>query len=171
MAWQDEMIPMLRIIINDFSETPDYNDGQLTQVLTVAAKYVSQEISTTNTYVITMGCTIAPDPTELGDDAFVNFVVLKAACLIDQGKLRTAAMSAGIKAVCGHATLDTMGQLSGFKDIINMTACEMYEQLKQDWNFGGGMFNVCRFVLGPYGSENLACGYQLTNSCGTFFPR
>uniref|UniRef100_A0A6M3LUT4 Uncharacterized protein n=1 Tax=viral metagenome TaxID=1070528 RepID=A0A6M3LUT4_9ZZZZ len=44
MAWPDVMIPMVRILINDYDNTNyEYSDDRLQIVLVTAAKLVQQE--------------------------------------------------------------------------------------------------------------------------------
>lgn len=149
MAWQDDMIIMLRVLVSDLSSTPTYSDGRLEQVLVVAGQYVNQELDFDNTYTVTISPpAFSPDPVGIGDDAFVNFTVLKAACLTDQSTFRTRAFAAGVKARCGPAVLDTMRHLDGFTTLLKMGPCAAYETLKNNWVFGNA--ELVRAVLSPF---------------------
>lgn len=165
MAWHNEMRPMLRILINDYGdEATDqvYSDTRLEEVLLVAAKYVQQEIGFDTTYTITLQpASLSPDPVGNGDTAFVNLVVLKAACISDFSTFRSKALSAGIEAKCGPIVLKTLKQIDGFKQLIEGGLCQAYENIKQDLQFGNG--NVCRAILSPFSSNdfnpNTLAGY------------
>jgi hypothetical protein len=157
MAWQDEAIQTLRILINDLGEEATYTDGRLEQVLLVAAKMVKSEFVLATTYTISVSeVSISPDPIDELDDAFMNFMVLKAACIIDQSTFRTKALAAGIVAKCGPAMLDTVGHLDGFKQLLEIGPCASYEALKLQWTFGGGMTNVFRAILSPFRGNNFS---------------
>jgi len=168
MAWQETMTTMLRVVINDFETPYRYSDDRLQQTLAWAAIYVQTDIDLQNTYEVDIAeVTITPDPTtsDPPDDVFTNFVVMKAACIIDEGSLRSSSLSAGIIALAGPAKLDTKNYGSLMVDVINLTACQGYNELKHQYNFSDNMVNICRFVLTPYGSED-NCGSNFLISCG-----
>ena len=147
--WQDEMVPMLRIIINDVGAAPTYTDGRLETILVVAAHLIQTEISYSNTYVIKISdTTITPDPYTAGDTTFMNFTVMKSACLVDQSTFRTEALRAGVKARLGDAVLETMDRLSGFKELLNNGPCQAFEAMKDDFLFGSG--DICKAILSPF---------------------
>ena len=154
MAWQDVMIPMVRILINDYDDTNYvYEDDRVIQTIVVAAQLVQQEIDFSTIYTINIPLlTIAPDPTTVPDDAFTNFTVLKTSCFIDQSTFRTKATVAGFKAKCGPAVLETVEHLRGWKDLINFGPCKAYSTLKNEWIFSNS--NVIEAVLSPFTSNN-----------------
>jgi len=151
MAWQDTMITMLRILVNDMASSPTYTDGRLEQVLAVAAKYVIHEITFSTTYTIdVVSPNITPDPTVTAtlDNTFTNFVVMKAACIADMSTFRTEALRAGIKVRCGPAVLETVERLAGFKELLTRGPCAAYEVMKKDHMFGNGY--ICEAILSPF---------------------
>lgn len=154
MAWYDEAVPMLRILIGDYGdESTDmiYSTNRLEEILVVAAKYVSQEIDFDTTYTVSINpYSISPDPNS--DSAFTNFMVMKAACLTDQGTFRSKALSAGIKAKCGPVVLETLRYLDGFKELLTLGPCATYKTMKKDWMFGNG--NICKAILSPFVGNN-----------------
>lgn len=155
MAWQDTMVVMLRILVNDMDDTPVYSDSRMEQMLVVAAMYVNIEISFDATYTINVPSPdISPDPTGNGDDAFVNFTVLKAACLTDQSTFRTKALASGIKAKCGPAVLETLKHLDGFKQLLEIGPCAAYSELKKQWTFGNA--RLVHAILTPFVSNNFS---------------
>jgi hypothetical protein len=162
MAWSDTWTTMLRVMINDLGIDIEYCDLRLQQVLVVAAAYVQNEHHFSQSYTINIGSrTISPDPTVSPNtnDDFSNLTVLKAACIIDQGKMRDAALVTGVKAVCGPARLDVgTARQQAFKTILEMTACKAYEELSTQYRFGKSVINLYRFVLSPFGDE-----YDLPN--------
>lgn len=149
MAWQDEMIPMLRILINDFSSEPTYSDERLTDLIITSAYLVNNEANITTDYNISMSLkTISPDPINIDDDLFVSLVMLKAACLADQSTFRTKALLEGVKAAMGPASLTVAGHLAGFKTLLELGPCKAFEDLKLQAAFSMGL-NV-RAILSPF---------------------
>ena len=119
MAWQTDLVTMLRNVIFDVDDTNyTYTDNRLKEMLVVSAHLVNQEIAFDTDYTITISKTgISPDPTDSTDansGAFQNFVVLKAACLADQSTLRTKALAAGVSAKLGPASISTNSNFRGF---------------------------------------------------------
>lgn len=150
-SWMVEMLATLRILINDFTVPPIYSDARLLQVLLVGAKYVTQELAFLQNYYVSVNdLMLDPDPTAptTFDQAFANFVVLRAACFIDQSTLRTKAALAGIKAVMGPASLDTTGLLGGYVKVLENGPCASYEELKLQFSFGNPL--ICQAILSPF---------------------
>lgn len=158
MAWDSVMLNMLRVFINDFDPTEYlYTDSRLKQILVVSAHYVNQEINLSETYSINIiSPNITPDPTETAtqDDDFVNFVVLKSACLIDTSTFRQKALLAGLNAKCGPAQLDTSGHLDGFKILLEEGPCKAYELLKHEYNFGYSGGGIIKAIMSPFVSND-----------------
>ena len=153
MSWQQEMVTMLRILISDMDDEQTYTDMRLEQVIVLAAKYVQQEIRFSTTYTISVGSiTISPDPTTAPDEQFMNFTVLKSACLIDWNTYRQKAMLNGLKARCGPAVLETVGHLEGFRELVTNGPCAAFEELKKDYQFGNT--DTIRAVLSPFIGNN-----------------
>lgn len=148
MAWDTTMIIMLRSLIGDL-EKEEYTDPRLKQIIVVAAQYVNSEIRFDTKYTVNIAMpSIAPDPTIAPDDPFVNLTVLKAACMIDRGNMRIAAMSAGIEAKCGPAVLKTLQRMEGFKTLIDSGYCAAYEESKREFQFGNTRH--IRAILSPF---------------------
>ena len=145
------MINMLRVLIDDnaYQGTYVYTDTRLREVLVTAAMYVCQEIEFDTDYdVDVVYSTITPDPYTNGDKTFMNMVTLKAACIIDQGNFRQRAVIAGLEAKCGPAIMKTVQHLQGFKDLLELGPCAMYEQLKEERKFGSDTLNqIVHFAL------------------------
>lgn len=154
-CWKDELVTMLRVLINDLGETPSYSDSRLQQLLVVAARYVLQDMDFDTSYTININVpNISPDPvgTTTRDDAFANFTVLKAACLSDQSLFRTKALLEGITARCGPATLSIAGHLPGFKELITQGPCAAYLVLKQQYYLGDA--RGVRAIMSPFTGNN-----------------
>jgi hypothetical protein len=135
MAWNTEMPIMVRVLINDLSDSPNYSDERLLQAIVVAAKYVQIDIALDTLYDIDItNPVISPDPTINRDEVFISLVSLKAACIIDQSVLRTKAATEGIRAALGPALLSVNGSLDGIKMILELGPCAAYEELVSHWD-------------------------------------
>lgn len=149
MAWQDEMVITTRVLINDLNTPYEFSDSRIEQILVVAGKYVQFDVELDNPYEIdVINQDINPDPTINYDRIFISFTCLKAACIIDQGNLRTKAALEGIRTSLGSASLSFGGSLAGWQAIIDHGACSMYDELTSHWDVKNA--NAWAAVLSPF---------------------
>ena len=153
MAWQDQSVPLLRTILNDAGcGALEYTDTRLEELL-IAAAYINLTLVTFSVeYTITISTdTISPDPSTSSpiDVTFINFMVLKAACMADEGLFRNKALSAGIKARCGPAVLETMNHIDGFKTLLEEGQCKAFAELLNQYRFSGNADNI-RAIMTPF---------------------
>lgn len=162
MTWQEETIPMLRVLINDNDLTNlTYSDDRLEETLIVAATQVKVDMQFT-AYTITVSTnTISPDPAAEPDTDFMHFIVLKAACIIDRGNMRVRAMSAGIEARCGPAVMKTLQTVPAFKDLIELGYCGVYEKSRFEWILGNSTY--IRGILSPFTNGNFDPDYYTSS--------
>jgi len=148
--WMTEMVIMLRLLINDMGDTQTYSDTRLAQLLCLGAKYVQEhQDGFAATYTIGVSELImSPDPVVIGDDDFVGLTVLKAACFIDQGTVRTKAAAAGLRATLGSLSLDTSNNLDGFLKMLDKGPCAMFDDLIKDFAYGKPA--LFRAILSPF---------------------
>lgn len=134
MSWQDESTEILRILINDFTGTPQYSDEDLEQLLLVSARYVIQEVNLSTNYVVDYASgSITPNPSD--DHIFLNFMILKSACMTNTWQFNTKAIQDGISAKCGPATLSVSSNALLILGLINNGPCKTYEDLVTQYNF------------------------------------
>lgn len=153
MSWQDESISMLRVVIGDMDENNySYSDCRLTQVLLVSANYVNQSVDFIKDYnVDILNESIFPDPThEPKDPAFLNLTVLRSACFILGGELRTSA-SQSISVTDGPSSINMGGIYKSMKETYD-TLCSLYENAKIDHHLAT---NLGQAITTPYTNENL----------------
>lgn len=82
MAWDDEMVLILRDVIQDHAEPPVYSDERLSVAILVAGMILQNEVSFANTYTISVANqSMRPDPTkaETIDPGFITLACLRAA--------------------------------------------------------------------------------------------
>ncbi len=156
MAWTTTLVTSLRVIIGDM-DSASFTDARLQTILSVGASYVNAEINWATAYTINIDTPdISPDPTLTAtlDQDFSNFTILKAACLLNFGELRTAAIKAGIEARCGPAILKTGKHSDGFKQLIEVGPCKMYDELSTQYKFEAFNTNSAFGVLSPFVNDD-----------------
>ena len=116
MAWQDTMVTMLRVVIDDMGSNPTYSDSRLEEVIVVAANLTKQDVDFDSDYTIGVtDLSISPDPTTSPDNAFINLVTLKSACLLANSEYKTCTNYA-ISVRDGSAAIDKRGVAAAKKE-------------------------------------------------------
>ena len=148
MAWQDTMIIMLRVVIDDMGSNPTYSDSRLEEVIVVSANLTKQDVDFNNDYTIGVtDLSIDPDPTTSPtDNAFLNLVTLKAACLLANSEYKTEANNA-ISIRDGSAAIDKRGVAAAKKDWKD-SICKDYERAEREYKLGNS--NAGASIVGPY---------------------
>lgn len=165
MSWSIEIPIIVRSLINDLSDTPEYSDERIQQLIVVSAQYITKEINLVNEYSIDIvNPNIIPDPTlgESRDLDFISFVSLKASCLLDQSTLRTRAATEGIRAALGPASISVGGNIRGFETILKNGPCALYSELKMQHELGNT--SLIRAVLSPFVGNNFDPSYAFNPS-------
>lgn len=155
MSWQNEIIPIVRILVNDYVVPYTYSDARLEQTILVAAQYVQFDVNLDYQYTIDIsGGTLDPDPTTLPekDSIFINLTGLKTACIIDQSTYRTKAALEGIRAALGPASLAVNGASGAFKVMLEQGPCSTYKQLTTHWDVANA--NAVRAIFSPFVGNN-----------------
>lgn len=154
MAWQTEIVTMLRYMINDASQDPTYSDERLESLIVLAAQLVQFDNADLSIdYDISMSdVTITPDPTTpTRDNTFISLLLLKTACFVDESTARTKAAAEGIRAVCGPASLAVSGNLAGFLKLLEVGPCKAYADALRGERFGSG--NNAIAIMSPFVSN------------------
>ena len=150
MAWQNEMVRIVRHLINDLdSSNYTFTDDRLEESVLVAAQLLLKEVDFDNTYTIdTDALDMSPDPTTLTtkDDAFINLASLKAACIILGSEVRTNALNA-IVVKDGPSSIDMRGITSGLH-VIYKDMCNKYDHYIMQWKAGNSITGQA--ILSPY---------------------
>lgn len=152
MAWQDEIIPIVRVLINDNSSPYTYSDTRLEEAIVVAAQIMIREISFDKTYTITISTTtITPDPIDdPRDDAFITLTALKTACFIFDGETRTAGLQS-FSITDGPSTVSTASRYSAAKDNSRL-ALDAFGRAKLAYLSGNSI--GAGVVMTPYTTQN-----------------
>ena len=152
-TWQNTSLIMLRTMLNDAGcDSVRYTPQRLNDLLITSAYLLPLDINFKNTYVVDVELrTITPDPIQQTDgDEFINLLVLKAACLTDEGNFRTAALAQGVTARIGPASLQTSsyGQYLGL--LLNEGPCKVYAKLVEEYNMSYDGSKIIRAVMSPF---------------------
>lgn len=156
MSWQGEMTTIVRTLINDVDSTSyTYSTERLETSILVAAQIVLTEVDFENTYTVDVEqCYLNPDPTDPTtglatvnkDDAFINLVSLKTACLIMGSEMKTQALNA-VRVSDGPSSIDYTAVATHVKFLYEY-ACKTYEEYK--FNYAAGNNAVGKAILSPY---------------------
>lgn len=174
MAWDDEMITIIRGLLQDYptptdvdgvEDPPKYSDDRLSELLLIAAQNVTAQVTFTQTYVVNIpNLTLRPDPTNRGnastastrDDAFINLVTLKAACLIATAEVREFT-SQGISLRDVSSAISLQRSPASLQ-LMQKTYCQAYSDALYQFQTTGTLQNGGLMVLGPHG-----CGERWYN--------
>ncbi len=176
MAWQDEMTPTLRVMVNDYDEENyAFSDDSIEQLLIVAAKQVATEMSFTQTFVVSVAnATISPDPTATAtrDNNYVNLVTIKAACLIDRGATRKMVQQ-GLYVKDGDSIVDLRALPANQIRLLEKGWCAVYDNEKFAYASASLGGTVGAIILGPFRlfADSLGNGSGFSGLSSTYDPR
>lgn len=160
MAWYNEMVRVLRFLINDLDGST-YDDTRLEETLIVSAQLVYTGIDFNKSYTIDIDTLVlSPDPTASPkDDWFINLVCVKAACIILGSEVKTlAAQSYRIQD--GPAQIDTAGVYKATKQLYD-EMCQKYDVMVMQFKAGDSAAG--QLVTTPYTQEYINAGNPLRN--------
>jgi len=149
MAWDSDLVLMVRILIGDHNSPQTHEDDYIKSVLITAGIMVDAEIPFSYDYIYSLSdSTIVPDPVTSDDQIFMALVPLKAACILTQSDFKNA-LGQGIKVRDGDSQIDTSVSFKGYKDILELGPCAAYEKLRWSLLASGEASSVGKAVLGP----------------------
>lgn len=143
--WQCKMTLLVRALINDLTEPYTYADSKLEQLIIACAQLIKKEIDFDYTYTINITeQTISPDPSS--DDAFLNLVSMKTACLVLAGEVKTFAGSS-MRVSDAGASIDLSDAYKNTKDLYDQL-CKDFEKAKIAHALGN--VSGIKAILTPY---------------------
>ena len=147
MSWQNTSLIMLRTMLNDAGcdGNNTYSTQRLEDLLITSAYFLPIDINFNSSYSIDVASyTITPNPDDQTDGAdFISFMVLKAACLADEGAFRL-----------GPASIQTGGYGAQLAVLLNEGPCKSFEELKKAYNFSYEGKKIIRAVMSPFVSND-----------------
>jgi hypothetical protein len=152
ISWEMDCVELLRNLINDVAEPQRYTDDRLTRALVVAAFQVLRRADFSQDFIVDISQQlITPDPTDrdggTNDEDFVNFMCLKAACIIDTGAAMLAAQSA-FTAKDMVTQVDLRGVATSTLAILEKGYCSTFETLLGEYIDGNNFVSAA--VMGPF---------------------
>ena len=142
-TWASDIITLLRVLIDDVDATT-YTNARLTDVVVVAAHFISREINFDYEYIVDIPSqTMNVDP----DADFKNFAALKAAILILNAELKSMTKTA-LTIKDGPSTIETGRGLSHLQKLYDETL-DQYVVARA--SFRAGYF---RAILSPFTTPN-----------------
>jgi hypothetical protein len=148
-CWDDVMVQTLRIMTNDLSDDPENTDESLKQLIIVAARIVMMSVDFDQVYTLDMGnSTITPDPSS--DEAFVNLVCMKAACILARSEQKDRARK-GLAVKDGPFNIDGRGAADAAGKWSD-TICEEFAKAELSYRLGN--FQPGQAIVGPYNFQS-----------------
>jgi hypothetical protein len=159
MSWQSEISTILRYLINDVDfNNYKYTDSRIETTILVASQLVTFDTSFRNEYSIDIANgALSPDPTESNtrDNAFINLVAFRSACVILGSEVKTEA-SNSISIKDGPSAIDLRGVSMTLNELYK-DFCSKYDDLLRDYKEDERSV-AGQAILGPYspGSEYIS---------------
>jgi hypothetical protein len=152
------MTMIVRSLIDDYDDgvtATIYTDDRLESTILISAQLVIFDVKFDKAYTIDVDtCVLAPDPTAATkDNAFINLVSLKTACLILGGEAKaaaTGAMKVKDGGRFGVSEIDTGQAYKALNERANQS-CKDYQDAKTQYLAGDGAAGEA--ILGPYTNE------------------
>jgi hypothetical protein len=148
MAWETNLLILVRSLINDSVAPYTYSDERLEDLMVTSAVLVLQEVSFATVYTIDLSTpSISPDP----ETSFETLIALKTACLIAQGEHRGYVRGA-IAIKDGPSTIDAKGRAQYSKDLVD-SVCALYDKARTQYVINGGSSGVA--IITPYNFQDV----------------
>lgn len=161
MSWQNEMVRIVRYLIDDIDST-SYDDCRLEETLLVSAQLQSSAIDFNNDYTVDVdNLLLSPDPTETTpkDDWFINIVCVQAACIILNSEAKTLAAQAYL-IKDGPSSIEMGGAYRAIKSIAKDMCCKLSQMIMQ-YKAGDSVGGLA--ILTPYTQDRVASGNPIRN--------
>jgi hypothetical protein len=163
-TWQNTSLLMLRTMLNDAGcGESKYSNDRLEDLLITSAYIIPIDVNFSTTYTVDVEAySISPDPISQTDGKeFISFMVLKAACIADEGNFRTAALLQGVSARCGPASITTSNYGAYLKELLVGGPCKSYGSLVEQYNFSYEGRQIIRAVMSPFAANDFDPGTQM----------
>lgn len=153
LTWRDEMVALLRTMVNDAGVVQTYDDARLEKLIVVAARHVSMELRFVQPFQgFIKTVDIVPDPTadETRDEYYINLTCLQAACILDRGSAAQAAGQA-IMIRDGSSQIDLREAFKAKLALLAKGWCAVYESVKDSYLVGQvGSVTMGLAVMSPF---------------------
>jgi hypothetical protein len=162
MSWTNEMVRIVRFLVNDL-DAASYTDDRLEETILVAAQLLYCTMDFDNTYTIDVdSLSLTPDPTLIDpkDNWFINLVCVKTSCIILGSETKTLAAQS-YRITDGPATIDIQGAYKSTKEMYDSCSLKL-EKMIVDYRCGNSIAGQA--VLTPYTVESGGAGELINNA-------
>lgn len=158
-GWGDCTTSLFRVHVGDFETPPTWSDERSLDILKAAAFSVQSDLQYCTSLSVPQidYCTGNFNTNPYLNPPFINLWVLKAACIVDRGLVRTRALQDGIKATCGPATLQITNGSAVYQTLFSDGACSAYDRLIEDLCFRAPLQTAafCTQIVGVFTTHYL----------------
>jgi hypothetical protein len=161
MAWQNEMVVVLRHIVDDLDPTNyTYSDSRLEETILAATYLLQVDMEFIASYQINVDeGSLIPDPTTTSpkDDDFIALCCLQAGIILYRSLMKTYSLK-GFMISDGPSSLDTRGIVANL-NIIYKDLVQKFDEAV--FMYKAGKYGFGKSILGPYspGSDTANRGY------------
>jgi hypothetical protein len=175
MAWDDEMVAIVRGLIQDYidpdtGDPPTYTDDRLSTIILIAGQNVQSRVATANKYKINVAdVTMTPDPTNTAtrDESFINLASLKAACILVNAEVRQFTAQ-GISVRDGSSAV-SLSRSPASLALMQKTYCSEFENALYLFQIGGVQGGaVGEAIVGPVKAWYFGGGRGGESEYGTY---
>lgn len=175
MAWDDEIVAIVRGLIQDYADPdtgdpPTYTDDRLATIILIAGQGVQARVPLLHAYKIHVSDgLLSPDPTGTAnrDDSFINLAALKAACILVSAEVRQFT-GQGISVRDGSSAV-SLSRSPASLTLMRTTFCTEYENAIYQYQLGGANGVVGEAIVGPVKAWYLGGGgYPSDMDFGTY---
>lgn len=161
MAWQNEMVVVLRHIIDDLDPTNyRFSDSRLEETLLASTYILQADVEFLNSYQVNVDeGSLIPDPTTSTpkDDDFIALCTVQAGIILYRSMIKTYSFQS-ISIRDGASSLDTRGIVQGLKIVYEDLVKRLDHMILM---YKTGKYGFGKSILGPYspGSDTANRGY------------
>jgi hypothetical protein len=161
MAWQTEIVTIVRHMINDI-DAAVYNDERIQETIIVSTTLLLPRVDFSHDYSADVDLlSLSPDPTQVTpkDNDFIRLVSLQTASFILNCEVKTMALQA-IKIVDGPSTVDVTGAYKALKELADKYQKDL-DAAVMDYQAGNSV--GAGAVMTPYTVDSVAFGTRIRN--------
>jgi hypothetical protein len=153
MAWDVELVAMLRVMIFDLESPYRFSDTNLKKVILTSSQMVNMDVEGlfAQAYVPDIiNLTLIVDPTlpESRNNDYINLLLLKSGCFVDNANARLAARKGGVAIKEFGSSLDTRGIWQSAMKILEQGWCKNYNDAL--FAFQAGNSSTGTAILSPF---------------------
>lgn len=154
MPWQNDMVLILRGLVNDMTAPYTYSNSRMEELLVISAQLLKKDIDLSAYTISVDGVSISPDPVDNDAHGVVNLTCLKAACLILGAEVKLNAARA-VSVEDASASIDFRGTFEATKSIYDQYCKDLAKAIV---DYKTGELSNIRAVITPTTVESNPTG-------------